>query len=128
MANYKYSYNEDDIRPAEPVGEYKVKTALPNQTLITAILSYVFFGWFGIIIAIYALQKVRNFYIENDGAESKMIKAAKILAITNLVLTGIAYTASFAMGIFYYIIIPLMYAPGIEEAFIPVFNTFLNII
>lgn len=128
MANYKYSYNEDDIRPAEPVGEYKVKTALPNQTLITAILSYVFFGWFGIIIAIYALQKVRNFYIENDGAESKMIKAAKILAITNLVLTGIAYTASFAMGIFYYIIIPLMYAPGIEEAFVPVFNTFLNLI
>ena len=128
MANYKYSYNEDDIRPAEPVGEYKVKTALPNQTLVTAILSYVFFGWFGIVIAIYALQKVRNFYIENDGAESKMIKAAKILAITNLVLSGIVYTAAFAMGIFYYIIIPLMYVPGIEEAFIPVFNMFLNII
>lgn len=128
MANYKYSYNEDDIRPAEPVGEYKVKTALPNQTLVTAILSYVFFGWFGIIIAIYALQKVRNFYIENDGAESKMIKAAKILAITNLVLTGIGYTASIAMGIFWYIIIPLMYAPGAEEVVSSVFNTFLNLI
>ena len=110
------------------MGEYKVKTALPNQTLITAIVSYVFFGWFGIAIAIYALQKVRNYYIENDGAESKMIKAAKILAITNLVLSGIVYTAAFALEIFYCIIIPMMYAPGIEEAFIPVFNTFLNII
>ena len=127
MANYAYVYNEDDIRPAEPLGEYKVKTALPNQTLITAIVSYVFFGWFGIAIAIYALQKVRNYYIENDGAESKMIKAAKILAITNLVLTGIAHTVAVAMEICF-LIIPLMYAPGIEEAFVPVFNTFLNII
>ena len=43
MANFKYSYNEDDERPAEPVGEYKVKTALPNQVLVTAIVSYLFY-------------------------------------------------------------------------------------
>ena len=107
VANYKYQYNEDDVRPAEPVKEYKVKTALPNQTLITAIVSYFFFGWLGVVIAIYALQKVSNFHRENEGVKSKMITAAKILAIIHLVLSGLMYTLAFA----YYFIIPIVYAP-----------------
>ena len=105
MANFKYSYNEDDERPAEPVGEYKVKTALPNQVLVTAIVSYFFYGWFGIVIAIFALQKVRAFHRENEGVKSTMVTIAKVLAILNLVLTGIMYTV--ALG--YYFLVPLRY-------------------
>lgn len=128
MANYKYSYNEDDDRPAEPVGEYKVKTAYPNQTLITAIVSYFFFGWFGIVIAIFALQKVRNFHRENEGVKSKMVTIAKVLAILNLVLTGIMYTVAFG----YYYLVPLIYgmsSPEVSEAFItPVLSFISNIL
>lgn len=129
MANYKYSYNEDDVKPAEPVGEYKVKTAYPNQVLITAIVSYLFFGWFGIVIAIYALQKVRAFHSENEGVKSKMVTAAKILAILNLVLTGIMYTVAIGWAVFYNIIVPIMYAPEVSDAFItPVISLISNIL
>ncbi|MBO5402637.1 MAG: hypothetical protein J6A85_05660 [Clostridia bacterium] len=127
MANFKYSYNEDDERPAEPVGEYKVKTALPNQVLVTAIVSYLFYGWFGIVIAIFALQKVRAFHRENEGVKSTMVTIAKVLAILNLVLTGIMYTV--ALG--YYFLVPLiygMYSPEVSEAIITPVLSFISAI
>lgn len=127
MANFKYSYNEDDERPAEPVGEYKVKTALPNQVLVTAIVSYLFYGWFGIVIAIFALQKVRAFHRENEGVKSTMVTIAKVLAILNLVLTGIMYTV--ALG--YYFLVPLIYgmsSPEVSEAIITPILSFISAI
>lgn len=127
MANFKYSYNEDDERPAEPVGEYKVKTALPNQVLVTAIVSYLFYGWFGIVIAIFALQKVRAFHRENEGVKSTMVTIAKVLAILNLVLTGIMYTV--ALG--YYFLVPLIYglsSPEVSEAIITPVLSFISAI
>ncbi len=127
MANFKYSYNEDDERPAEPVGEYKVKTALPNQVLVTAIVSYFFYGWFGIVIAIFALQKVRAFHRENEGVKSTMVTIAKVLAILNLVLTGIMYTV--ALG--YYFLVPLIYgmsSPEVSEAIITPVLSFISAI
>lgn len=127
MANFKYSYNEDDERPAEPVGEYKVKTALPNQVLVTAIVSYLFYGWFGIVIAIFALQKVRAFHRENEGVKSTMVTIAKVLAILNLVLTGIMYTV--ALG--YYFLVPLIYgmsSPEVSEAIITPILSFVSAI
>lgn len=118
MANYKYVYDEHDAPPAEPVGEYKVKTAFPNKILIISIVSYFFLGGLGIIIAIYALQKVRNYHFENDGVTCKMVQIAKVLAILNLVITGLLYTVAIGWYFYLLVIIPVMYAPEASEAFI----------
>ncbi len=118
MANYKYVYDEHDAPPAEPVVEYKVKTAFPNRILIISIVSYIFFGPFGLILAIYALQKVRNYHFENDGATCKIVQIAKVLAILNIVIFGLLITFALCWYFYLLVIIPVMYASEVSEAFI----------
>lgn len=118
MANYKYVYDEHDAPPAEPVGEYKVKTSFPNRILIISIVSYIFFGPFGLILAIYALQKARNYHYENDGATCKMVQIAKVLAILNIVIFGLLITFALCWYLYFLVIVPIMYAPEESEAFV----------
>lgn len=121
MPSFKYKYNEDDVKP-EVVKEYKHCTVFPNQVLALGILSFVFSGWLGIILALYALHKEKIFRTENDGETCTMVRIGKILAIISLSLT-----AALVLGAIVYIIVMnvILYNLSAEEslAFIrPVMN------
>ena len=139
MANYAYVYNEDDIRPAEPV-EYKHYTVYPNKVLALSLMSllpfsalilppiYFLVGWFGIFLASYALVKERVYVREHDGETHKKVKAGKIIAITSIIVHALIHTVYLGWGIFYLFIVPIIYAPEAEETLYFGFNLLKNLI
>ncbi|MBQ5842429.1 MAG: hypothetical protein IIW63_04680 [Clostridia bacterium] len=111
MANYKYSYNEEPAPPPpEEVKEYKHYTVYPNNVLIMGILSLIFSGLIGVVLALWTLQKEKIYRTEHEGETCTKVKIGRILAIISLVMLGV----SVAFSLVYYIamiIINIMYAP-----------------
>lgn len=111
MANYKYNYNEEPAPPApKDIEPHKYYTVYPNNVLIMGILSLIFSGLIGVVLALWTLQKEKIYRTEHEGETCTKVKIGRILAIICLVMTGVGV----AFSLVYYIamiIINIMYAP-----------------